>query len=80
VNDAVLRLAQRLVAEGVVPPEAGTDALHIAVAAVHGMDYLLTWNCRHIANATIRTRVEAACADAGLGAPVICTPEELLDD
>ncbi len=54
------------------------DALHIAVAAVHGMDYLVTWNCTHIANATMRGRIEAICRGAGFEPPIICTPLELV--
>ena len=53
------------------------DALHIAVAAVNGMDYLLTWNCKHIANVALRLRIEAVCRAAGYEPPLICTPEEL---
>jgi hypothetical protein len=56
------------------------DSVHIAVAAVHGIDYLLTWNCRHIANATMRQRIELECAEAGYQAPIICTPEELMEE
>ena len=80
LTDATLALAEKLLADGAVPQEAEEDALHIAVAAVHGMDYLLTWNCRHIANATMRSRIQASCFDAGYDAPVICTPEELLEE
>lgn len=75
-----LDLAEKLLTDAAVPAEAEQDALHIAVAAVHGMDYLLTWNCRHIANATMRGQIEGACAEAGCDAPIICTPEELLED
>jgi predicted nucleic acid-binding protein len=57
---------------------AATDALHIALAAVHGMQYLLTWNCKHIANAFIRRAVERQCTAAGYDPPVICTPQELM--
>ena len=75
LTDACLTLAEKLVADGSVPVEAEADALHIAVAAVHGMDYLLTWNCR-----PMRTRIQASCFGAGYDAPVVCTPEELLED
>ncbi len=51
VNHDVENLAQRLIVDGPLPKKAAVDALHIAVATVHGMDYLLTWNCKHIANA-----------------------------
>jgi predicted nucleic acid-binding protein len=60
-----------------LPGRAAADALHIATAAVHGMDYLLTWNCTHVANAALRGRIEAVCRDAGIEPPAICTPEEL---
>ena len=80
LTDASLELAEKLVADGAVPREAQEDALHIAVAAVHGMDYLLTWNCRHIANATMRSRIQATCFEAGYDTPVICTPRELIED
>lgn len=56
------------------------DAAHIAVAAANGADYLVTWNFRHIANATIRSQIEKACRQAGYEPPVICTPSELMED
>jgi predicted nucleic acid-binding protein len=59
------RLAARLVAVHALPPNAADDALHIAVAAVHGMDYLLTWNCRHIANAEMQKAIRSTCLVAG---------------
>jgi predicted nucleic acid-binding protein len=80
VNDAAGKLAARLVAGGAVPRKAGEDALHIAVAAVHGVDYLLTWNYKHIANAAMRQAIERICREAGYEPPVICTPEELMND
>jgi predicted nucleic acid-binding protein len=80
ITDAAGELAAMLVASGAVPRKAGEDALHIAAAAVHGVDYLLTWNCKHIANATMRQAIERLCRQAGYEPPVICTPEELMDD
>ncbi len=80
LSDVCLELAEQLVADGAVPETAAEDALHVAVAAVHGMHYLMTWNCRHIANAATRSRIESTCATAGYEAPVICTPEELLEE
>lgn len=80
ITDAAGELAERLVRSGAVPTQAAEDALHIALAAVHGIEYLLTWNCRHIANATMRPAIESACRTAGYEPPVICTPEELIDD
>lgn len=80
ITDAAGKLAVRLVAGAAVPQKAAEDALHIAVAAVHGVDYLLTWNCKHIANATMRQSIERVCREAGYEPPVICTPEELMND
>ena len=80
VTDAVGALAEKLVAKGVIPTKAAEDALHIAVAAVHGVDFLLTWNCKHIANAAMRQAIERVCRDADYEPPVICTPEELTND
>ena len=61
-----------------LPSRAATDAAHIAIATVHGMDYLPTWNCTHLANAEIIPKVRSACEHAGYVCPVICTPEELM--
>ncbi len=73
-------LAAALVRKVPLPKKAATDALHIATAAVHGMTYLLTWNCTHIANATLRLPIEAVCQLAGYEPPLICTPGELLTE
>jgi predicted nucleic acid-binding protein len=80
LTESASLLAASLVKEAAIPREAVEDALHVAVAAAHGMDYLLTWNCRHIANATMRNRIADVCAASGFETPVICTPEELLED
>jgi hypothetical protein len=80
ITDAAGALAAQLVESGAVPRKAAEDALHIAIAAVHGVYYLLTWNCRHIANATMRQAIESGCRAAGFEPPVICTPEELTND
>jgi hypothetical protein len=80
VNQEAVALARKLVENGLLPEKAAIDALHIAVATAHGMDYLLTWNCRHIANAEMQTRVAAISRASGYEPPVICTPEELLGD
>ena len=74
-----MALAQALVEAGALPENAADDALHIAVAAVHGIPYLLTWNCRHLGNAVMRPIIESVCAAKGFKAPIICTPEELLE-
>jgi len=80
LSPAALELAERLLADCALPREAMEDSVHIAVAAVHGIEYLLTWNCKHIANATMRQRIESTCADAGYQAPIICTPEQLMQE
>jgi hypothetical protein len=63
-----------------LPSKVFADMSHIALATVHGMDFLLTWNCRHIANASILRRVEKICRERGYEPPVICTPEELMGE
>jgi predicted nucleic acid-binding protein len=70
-------LVKALMSEVPLPERASADALHIALAAVHGMQYLLTWNCTHIANAVLRPHIEAVCKAAGFEPPLICTPQEL---
>jgi hypothetical protein len=79
VGAEVSELAERFVQVSAIPAKAAIDAVHIAVAVVSGMDYLLTWNCTHIANAAIRAKIEHTCRSAGLQPPIICTPEELME-
>jgi hypothetical protein len=67
-------------ARAILPPKAQVDALHIAAVAHHRINYLLTWNCSHIANARILPRIYAVLNDMQLPLPVICTPEEMLGD
>jgi hypothetical protein len=78
LTDEAQALARELIENGALPRQAVEDALHIALATVHGMDYLLTWNCRHIANARMREAVASVCMMRGYEPPVICTPEELM--
>ncbi|MBX7104739.1 MAG: type II toxin-antitoxin system VapC family toxin [Gemmataceae bacterium] len=78
VSDAVVTLASAILQSGVIPTKAARDAAHIAVSAVHAVDFLLTWNCAHIANAQIIKKVQAICTEQGFPCPVICTPEELM--
>jgi len=73
------RLAQQLVDSGATPEKAVEDAVHIATAAVHGIEFLVTWNRRHIANAAMRSGIEQVCRQAGYEPVVICTPEELME-
>ena len=79
-DDAAVTLAERLILHGPIPQQSAADALHIAIAAVNGLDYLLTWNCSHLANAAHRQRIAALVEAAGYVCPVICTPEELMED
>jgi hypothetical protein len=76
----VMALAEKLLIVGALPRKAYIDAFHIAISAVHGMDYLLTWNCKHIANAIMRPKIEAICINKGYDPPIICTPEELMGE
>ena len=78
VNGDVERVARTVLKTGLIPAKASNDALHLAVAAVHRMNFLLTWNCRHLANAAISGKLSAACQQAGFEMPVICTPRELI--
>jgi hypothetical protein len=71
-------LTRALMSSRLIPARAETDAAHVATAAVHGMDFLLTWNCRHIANAVIVDKLREICDREGFPAPVICTPYELM--
>lgn len=74
------RLANRLVREAGIPTKAEIDALHIAIAAVHGVTYLVSWNCTHIVNAITLPRVYEICRVSGYEPPFVCTPQELLGD
>ncbi|NUM55195.1 MAG: type II toxin-antitoxin system VapC family toxin [Candidatus Hydrogenedentes bacterium] len=78
ITPEVGTLAAELLASGVMPKKAAIDATHIAIAAVHAMDFLMTWNCVHLANAAISKKVAKICSQNGFECPVICTPEELM--
>ena len=80
ISDEVKDFAALLVADGGILEHAKADALHVAVASVHGTDYLLTWNCRHIDNPGTKPLVRAICVSAGYACPEICTPLELLSE
>lgn len=80
VSEDAESLTEAIMSTGVLPAKAVRDAAHIAVAAVHGVEYLLTWNCRHLANAQIARRISAVCHEQGFEIPLICTPEELLEE
>ena len=79
-TESARRMAGLFLRGGVVPETRAEDALHIALAIVHGMDYLLTWNCKHVANAEIRKALGDICRKQGYVLPDICTPEELMGE
>jgi PIN domain len=79
VNDAALTLAAELLHRTRIPAKAAVDALHVAVAAVHGMDYLISWNCKHIVNGNMLPQVYGVCRAYGYEPPLICTPQELME-
>jgi hypothetical protein len=78
IDDSVLRLADAIVSAGLIPRGRGADAVHVGVAAVNELDFLMTWNCTHINNAEITEDVAAVCLKEGFRCPVFCTPEELM--
>lgn len=78
VTEDMVSMAEDLIVANIVPQKAFEDALHIAISTVHRVDFLLTWNCRHIANPIIQEKIAAYLEQRGLFLPLICTPEELL--
>jgi hypothetical protein len=78
LDQAVQRLAGQFLSRSNLPSKARVDAIHIAAATVHGMDYLLTWNCKHIANAQIQGKLAEISIDFGYVLPILCTPNELM--
>ena len=79
VTEEAVFLANTFIETGIMPQKAAEDALHIAIAVTNSVDYLLTWNCRHIANAVIRKQVERICRARDYEPVIICTPEELME-
>ena len=80
ITDEANALTRAIMAAGILPPHVVRDAAHVAVAAVHAVDYLLTWNCKHLANAQIARRIALVCEKLGHRMPIICTPEELMGE
>jgi hypothetical protein len=78
INAAARSLAESIFRSTTLPDKATADALHIALAAVNGMDFLVTWNCAHIANGVVLKIVNAVCRENGYDPPIVCTPEELM--
>ncbi len=80
MNETAEDLARWFVERKIVPEQAVEDALHVALAVSHGLDFLLTWNCRHLANAEVIERLETTCLEQGYLLPRLCTPEQLMGD
>ena len=78
VDEEMEELANKLIFDGGFPSVAKVDALHVAIAAVQSIDFLLTWNCRHINNAETKPMIRTICQSAGYVCPEICTPQEIL--
>jgi hypothetical protein len=78
ITDEVIALSEALIEAKALPQKAIGDSLHIALSAVHGIDYLLTWNYRHIDNAETKPVIRRVCLAKGYGPPEICTPQELM--
>ena len=79
MSPSVDELAAKLIAEFAVPKTEPRDAIHISLAAVNGLEYLVSWNFKHIVNPTTRSAIERVCRDAGFVPPIICTPDELME-
>lgn len=80
LNDEITDLAEEIIFEKIIPEKYAEDSIHIAIATIHKIDYLLTWNCRHIANAELRKNILKLCTRSGYNMPIICTPEELMGE
>ena len=80
ITDSAVEFAKALISEGAIPEQAPDDALHISLSAVHHMDYLLTWNFKHIDNAETKPLIRALCLRYDLPYPEICTPQEFMGD
>lgn len=80
VTEAVENLAEQFMMRSNLPSQASDDAIHIALATVSSLNYLLTWNCKHIANAQIQRKLLEICSDFGYTLPIICTPYELMGE
>lgn len=77
-DESTLNLAKALINSGLIPPKAAADATHVAIASRYEIDLLLTWNCRHIANAQILKALSRVVEDNGYTLPVVCTPIEFM--
>ena len=78
INAEARALSAKIFRATTLPDKASSDALHLALSAVNGMDFLVTWNCTHIANGVVLKIVNAVCRDNGYDPPIVVTPEELM--
>jgi len=78
LTENALELSQAFLKQSNLPKKALIDSLHIALATVYGLDYLLTWNCKHMANAQLQRKLSEISLELGYVLPVICTPYELI--
>jgi hypothetical protein len=79
-TNEIVELTEDLIAKGPIPRKAAVDAAHIAIASVHACEYLLTWNCRHIANAELSRGIRRVVQGYGYETPSLCTPEEMMGE
>jgi len=77
IDARMFQLATKLLEATAVPKKSFDDAVHIATATVHAVDYLVTWNCKHIANVYTKPIIERVCKECGYSCPYICTPPEM---
>ncbi|MFZ2655107.1 MAG: type II toxin-antitoxin system VapC family toxin [Victivallales bacterium] len=80
ITPMVEKLAEKYFKTLNIPEKAKLDCFHLAISAVHGIDYLISWNCKHIVNARVKRDLESVNFDLDIRSPMICTPEELLED
>ncbi|MEK8018909.1 MAG: type II toxin-antitoxin system VapC family toxin [Candidatus Parabeggiatoa sp.] len=80
ILNEVTELSNQILSSGLIPKKEATDVAHIAIAAVHKIDFLMTWNCRHLANTITSEKISTICKALGFDCPVICTPETLMGD
>jgi len=80
INDAVIEAVEAYIANHVMPNDPGGDAYHLASASFHRCDFLVTWNCQHIANANKFGHIRRVNGILGLGNPALVTPLELLNE
>ena len=80
MTEQAIKLASELVTRGIIPAKAASDSIHIAIASTHAIDYLVTWNFKHIANPFLRERLQKVVSEFGFRLPIMCSPDELLEN